>query len=69
MNTVLYSCRIHTGNYAQDLSSLVLLMNDHCTKDTSKETLFQPDDPWISHEKDIKSYILQHLDIIKLSRS
>ena len=34
-----------------------------------QQTLLQPDDPWITTESDIKPYILETLDDIKLSRS
>ena len=45
------------------------MRNDHLTKDEPQETLSKPDDLWISHRKDIKPYILEHLDNVKLSRS
>ena len=44
-------------------------MNDYITKDAPQETLLHPDDPWITTESDVKLYILEPLDNIKLSRS
>ena len=43
----------------------VLLMNYQPTNETPHETIFNPDDPWIANKKDIKPYILEHLDNIK----
>ena len=43
-------------------------MNDQLTKDAPHQTLLQPDDPWITPESDVKPYILEPLDNIKLSR-
>ena len=65
----LYSCRLLTGHCAQDIDDSVLLMNNHLSKGAPQETLCQPDDPWITNEKDIKPYILKHLNNIKLSTS
>ena len=44
-------------------------MNSHLTKDEPQGTLFQPNDPWITDEKDIRPYILGLLDNTKLSMS
>ena len=44
------------GYCAQDLDDLVLLMNDHPTKDTPQETPFKANDPWITSEKYTKLY-------------
>ena len=43
-------------------------MNEHLTKDASLETLFKPNNPWLTNKKDTKSYMLLHLKNIKLSR-
>ena len=61
--------RLLTGCCAQGFSDSILLMNDHLTKDTPQQTLLQPDDPWITTESDVKPYILEPSDNIKLSRS
>ena len=65
----MYAYRLFTGYYGQDFDDLVILMNDHLTKDVPQETMFQLDYPWITNKKDTKLYILEHLDSIKLSRS
>ena len=44
-------------------------MNNHLTKPLPLETLFKPDAPFITNEKDTKPYILEDLDDIKLFRS
>ena len=44
-------------------------MNDHLNKDAPQQTLLQPDDPWITTESDVKPYILEPFNNIKLSRS
>ena len=44
-------------------------MNEPSSADASQETLFRPNDPWITNEKDTKPYILENLDNIKLSGS
>ena len=44
-------------------------MNDYLTKDVPQQTLLQPDDPWMTTESDVKPYILEPLDNIKLFRS
>ena len=66
---VLDSCRLLTGCGRQDFNDSVLLMNDHLTKDAFQETLYQPDDPWITAKTDTKPYILELLDSTKLTRS
>ena len=65
----LYSFRLPTGDCAQDLNDSVLFMNDHFTKVTPQETLFQPDDSWITNVKDAKPYTLKHLHNTKLFTS
>ena len=66
---ILNQCRLLYRYYAQDFNDLVLLMNDHLTKDVLQETLFKPDDPWIENENDMKVYIFKNPDNIKLYRS
>ena len=62
-------CRQLTGCCAQGFSNSILPMNDQLAKDAPQETLLQPDDPWITTKLDVKQYILELLDYIKLSRS
>ena len=44
-------------------------MNEDLTKNTPKETLFIPSNPWIANRKDTKPYILEYWDNTKLSQS
>ena len=44
-------------------------MNNHLSNDARKETLFKPDDPRLTNEKDTKPYIREHFNNMKLSRS
>ena len=69
MNLVLYSYRLLIGYCAQYFSDLVLLLNDHLSKDIPQDTLFKPNDPWITKEKDTKLNTLIHLDHMGFFRS
>ena len=62
-------CRLLNGCCTQGFSDSILLMNDHLTKVAPQKTLLQPDDPWMTTKSDVKSYILELLDNITLSRS
>ena len=62
-------CRLVTGDCAQGFSDSILLMDEHLTKDSPQQTLLQSNDPWVTTESDVKPYILELLDNIKLSRS
>ena len=44
-------------------------LSDDLTRGESQEALFKHNDPSLTIEKDTKTYILKHLDNIKLSRS
>ena len=50
INLVLYYCKRLSGYYTQDLNDLVPLVNEHLTRDTTKET-FKPDEPSMTNEK------------------
>ena len=63
------SYRILSGYYAKNIDDSVLPMNNHLTEDEPQETLFQPNNVWLTAEKGTKLYILAHLDNIILSRS
>ena len=60
-----YSFRLLNGYCARVPDDLVLFMNDHLTNDVPLETPFKPNDPWITNKKDVKLYMLEHLDKIK----
>ena len=69
MNLGEYYCRLIIECYAHDFHDSVLLMSEHFTKDAHHKTLFRPNDPWTTNDKDTKPYIFEHLDNIILFRS